>query len=204
MAKSDESVNELWSLWISEKGPAAATLLLRAEQLMSVESFDEAETILWSIIHQHGIHWAEPVNRLATLKYMQGRLEESKMLCEVTLSTKPWHFGALSGIVLVCTAMNDATGARMWADRRLPPFVADDSRRHVWIKRAIEDATKSLSEASKIGKNFDIGQEEIEFRALRTQMQKLFHLEEDGIDSRRNGGVDSSSVFDDNSPDAWQ
>lgn len=204
LTQSDEAVNELWALWIAEKGPAAATLLLRAEQLMSVESYEEAETILWSLIRQYGVHWAEPVNRLATLKYMQGRLEESKTLCEVVLQTKPWHFGALSGIVLVCTAMNDATGARMWADRRLPPFLSNDSGRNVWINHALEDATKCLNEASKVGRNLDIGQEEMEFRTFRAQMQHLFHLE-DNAHSKAGDDIDlPSSAFDDNSPDAWQ
>lgn len=206
LTQSDDAVNELWALWIAEKGPAAATLLLRAEQLMSVESYEEAETILWTLIHQHGVHWAEPVNRLATLKYMQGRLEESKNLCEIVLQTKPWHFGALSGIVLVCTAMNDAPGARMWAERRLPPFVPDDSRRNVWINHALEDATKSLNEASKVGRNLDIGQEEIEFRTFRAQMQQLLQLEKDEVNTTGcSDGMDSAScMFDDNSPDAWQ
>ena len=208
LAQSDDPVNELWALWIAEKGPIAATLLLRAEQLMSVESYEEAETILWSLIHQYGIHWAEPVNRLATLKYMQGRLEESKTLCEVVLQTKPWHFGALSGIVLVCTAMNDATNARMWAEKRLPPFAPDHTsgdRRNVWISHAIEDAKRTLNEASKAGRNMDIGQEEIEFRTFRTKMQQLY-LEDDNCDVENSIGCDDSftSMFDDNNPDAWQ
>lgn len=202
LTDSDEAVNDLWALWIAEKGPAAATLLLRSEQLMSVDSFDEAEAILWSIIRQHGIHWAEPVNRLATLKYMQGRLEESKKLCELVLRVKPWHFGALSGIVLVCTAMNDATGARMWADRRLPPLIPEHTsgdRRVKWISRALEDATEKLDHASKIGRSGDIGQEEAEFRTFRARMQ---HLNMEGGAHSSNDDNSSSTSFDD--LDAWQ
>lgn len=195
LTQSDDAVNELWALWIAERGPAATTSLLRAEQLMSVESYDEAESLLWSLIHQYGIHWAEPVNRLATLKYMQGSLDESKRLCEMTLQVKPWHFGALSGIVLVCTAMNDATGARLWAERRLPPLVPEytsGNRRMAWIDRALDEAKESLNIASKVGRA-GIGEIETEFRAFRAQMQHLI-IEDDSSPS--------SLASDD--LDAWQ
>lgn len=201
LTQSDDAVSELWALWIAEKGPAAATLLLRAEQLMSVESYDEAESLLWTLVHQYGVHWAEPVNRLATLKYMQGRLEESKKLCEMVLQVKPWHFGALSGIVLVCTAMNDATGARLWAARRLPPLIPEytsGDRRTTWITQALDDATESLNVASKVGRSAVIGEIETEFRAFRAQMQHL-NMEDDGTNT--NTGDDTSSSED---LDAWQ
>ena len=197
---SDEPVNELWALWIAERGPTAAALLLRAEHLMSVESYQEAESILWNLIQEHGIHWAEPLNRLATLKYMQGQLEESKKLCEMVLEVKPWHFGALSGIVLVCTTMNDATGARMWAERRLPPFVPNHttgSRRMTWVSRAADDAIEQLHGASKVGRSANIGQEEMEFRSFRAQMQHL-NMEREDEDAS------SSLSLEEGDLDAWQ
>jgi len=116
------------------------------------------------------------VNRLATLKYMQGELEESKALCEVVLQSKPWHFGALSGIVLVCTALHDATGARLWAERRLPPLIPEHTsgdRRVKWISRALNDAAGNLERAAKVGRGKEIGKEETEFRTLRAQMQQM-------------------------------
>mmetsp|Transcript_6352 Transcript_6352/g.7116 ORF Transcript_6352/g.7116 Transcript_6352/m.7116 type:complete len:387 (+) Transcript_6352:317-1477(+) len=198
LSHSDDAVNELWALWIAEKGPAAATLLLRAEHLMSIESYEEAEALLWSLIHQYGVHWAEPVNRLATLKYMQGNLEESKELCETVLRVKPWHFGALSGIVLVCTATHDATGARVWADRRLPPFVPDNtsgSRRMQWISRALDDAKESLHKASRVGRDRKIGKQEAEFRQFRAQIQNM---------NMQAGKSDNTSSTFPEDHDAWQ
>ena len=52
---------------------------------MDQRQWGEAEQVLRDLIEENGIHWVEPVNRLATLLYMQGRLEESKHLCEVVL-----------------------------------------------------------------------------------------------------------------------
>jgi len=166
---SDNAINELWSLWVAERGHDASSKLLHAEELISVESWTEAEMALLSLVEEHGIHWTEPVNRLATLYYMLGRYEESKALCELVLDIKPWHFGALSGIVLVCTAKNDASGAKFWATQRLPPA---GGRRAAWTENAIENAEKSLHEASLVGRDREIGAEEIEFRTFRAQLEE--------------------------------
>lgn len=186
LAHSDKAINELWALWIAERGATAAATLLRAEELMSVESWHEAEQSLLGLIDEHGIHWAEPVNRLATLYYMQSRYEESKVLCEIVLNSKPWHFGALSGIVLVCTAMNDASGAREWANKRLPPLLNENydsnGRRNAWANKAVDDAKESLRKASLVGRSRDIGEKEVEFRNFRARMEEQIQ-EDKGNDS---------------------
>jgi len=177
---SDESINELWSLWFSERGPTAATILLRAEELVSQSSsqpqkLQEAESVLWGLIESYGLHWAEPVNRLATVLYLQGRLEESKALCEAVLDVKPWHFGALSGIVMVCAGLRDVSGARIWADRRLPaltPEQTSGSRRATWVNQACRDANDALLVAEKVGRDAGIGIEEVEYRRMRNQLEK--------------------------------
>ena len=189
LAYNQDAISELWALWISERGAEAANHIMHAEGLIAVESFDEAELDLLSLIEEHGIHWAEPVNRLATLYYMQGRMEEARALCEIVLETKPWHFGALSGIVMVCTAQSDAAGARFWAEKRLPP---PGDRRAKWTEEATASAHESLSKASLVGRDKRIGQEEVEFRMFRAQSEALV-TNEDDEDST------NESTFD-----AWQ
>lgn len=184
LSDSDEGINELWSLWFSERGPTAATILLRAEELVSQSSkqpqkLEEAESVLWGLIESYGLHWAEPVNRLATVLYLQGRLEESRALCKAVLDVKPWHFGALSGIVLVCAGLRDVSEARLWADRRLPPLIPDRTsggRREIWVNQACQDARSALSSAEKVGRDSDIGVEEVEFRRMRNQLEKGVRL----------------------------
>lgn len=191
LAFSDEATNQLWALWIGERGPESASNLLHAEGLMAVESWNEAELVLLSLIEEHGIHWAEPVNRLATLYYMGGRYDESKALCELVLDVKPWHFGALSGIVMVCTAQNDATGARFWSEKRLPP-VGD--RRKKWTEEFTLEAHHSLEKASLVGRNREIGKEEVEFRSVRAQLEET-------VRHNDRGEIDPS---DESDFDAWQ
>lgn len=173
LANSNKSMDELWRLWITERGTEAASRLLRAEELISVESWSEAESIILSLIEEHGIYWAEPVNRLATLYYMLGRYQESKALCELVLEIKPWHFGALSGIVMVCTAMNDASGARYWVENRLPPL---GERRMLWTEKALVCANDSLREALEVARSADMQNKDREFRHVRAQLEMTMGL----------------------------
>mmetsp|Transcript_1716 Transcript_1716/g.3130 ORF Transcript_1716/g.3130 Transcript_1716/m.3130 type:complete len:385 (+) Transcript_1716:312-1466(+) len=183
LAYSNKSMDELWRLWITERGPEAAALLLRAEKLISIESWSEAESIILTLIEEHGIYWAEPVNRLATLYYMLGRYVESKALCELVLEIKPWHFGALSGIVMVCTAMNDASGARFWAENRLPPLAGE--RRLVWTENALTCANDSLREALDVARSVDMRNKDNEFRYIRAQLEATIGLLSSSSDDRK-------------------
>jgi hypothetical protein len=162
LAHSDEATSDLWELWYSERGATAQLLLKEADRLTEdPNSWSDVETILVGLIDTYGIYFAEPVNRLATLYFLQGRLEESYKLCQVILKIKPWHFGALSGIVQVCICMGDRNAARVWAEKRLPTIVADSSfppfamegpenpRREQWVDRAVANAKELLQKAER-------------------------------------------------------
>ena len=186
---SDEPLSDLWTLWFEERGASAAKELKAAEQLSmnGPQYWDEAETKLRALIEEHGVHWAEPVNRLATLMYLQGRLKESKELCEIVLAVKPWHFGALSGVVMVCAGLSDVSGARMWADRRLPPLRPDGDtteRRILWVERAVKEALRA------------------EQRAERRVWEDVENDEKE--EEIANKTASKSIVMDDSDDDAWQ
>eukprot|EP00559_Dactyliosolen_fragilissimus_P007725 CAMPEP_0184860840 /NCGR_PEP_ID=MMETSP0580-20130426/5648_1 /TAXON_ID=1118495 /ORGANISM="Dactyliosolen fragilissimus" /LENGTH=526 /DNA_ID=CAMNT_0027358095 /DNA_START=300 /DNA_END=1877 /DNA_ORIENTATION=+ len=198
LENNDIAINDLWSLWFAERGPKAATLLLRAEELASrgPPHWDQAEQLLWDLIEEHGHHWSEPINRLATLMYMKGNLEQSRQLCELVLQNKPWHFGALSGIVLVCAGTNDVAGARMWADRRLPPLVpeiATGSRRKLWVQRAVHDAQERLQIAERSKKHIRTGREEIQFRKWRDNLENQTNANTLDNDNNSNSNSNSNS-----------
>jgi tetratricopeptide (TPR) repeat protein len=145
--KNDDAVTDLWSLWFSERGSKAESMLQEADELMSsgnVRSQLTAEKLLRSLIEDYGVYFSEPLNRLATLYYQQGRLEEALALNKIVLTVKPWHFGALSHIVMVYEAMGDSMNARAWARFRLPAFsrVGSNKRRENWVERAVMDASR--------------------------------------------------------------
>jgi hypothetical protein len=147
----DDSLSDLWTLWFQERGSDAAARLLEAEVLTGEgpTSWDEAEKLLRQLIEEYGVYWSEPVNRLATLYYMQGRMDEAETLCKIVLSVKPWHFGALSGIVMIYAGARDSQSARLWASRRIPTFApaGNNRRRAGWVQHAVREAMESLHSA---------------------------------------------------------
>ena len=153
LTEGDESVSDLWTLWFGERGSESAQKLLKAEELTNdgPQSWARAEDILRALIEEHGVYWVEPVNRLATLYYMQGRLDEAETLNKVVLAVKPWHFGALSGIVMIYAAQADSEKARLWAASRLPTFAPTGAnrRRIAWAEKAVQSAEESLENAEK-------------------------------------------------------
>lgn len=157
LSDDDTAVADLWQHWFHERGPEAAARLEQAEDLVAKQEYGTAEALLRQLIDEYGVYWAEPVNRLATLYYLQGKLEASEALCKVVLSVKPWHFGALSGIVVVYAAMHDADQAQQWAPRRLPTLsqqaaaqvVPNNRRRRAWVAQALTSAKQALDAAEE-------------------------------------------------------
>ena len=201
----DEASNALWDLWYSERGSTAQSLLQEADRLIGdPTSWQDAETILIGLVDKYGIYFVEPLNRLATLYFLQGKLEESYKLCQVILKIKPWHFGALSGIVQVCIGMGDRNAARAWAEKRLPTLVASSGsfppfaeegpvnpRREEWVDRAVTNAKELLKSAEKRTKQ-SFGEPE----------QYYKNSKQEGGES----GSNSNHILDEDNTDgsAWQ
>mmetsp|Transcript_32803 Transcript_32803/g.48100 ORF Transcript_32803/g.48100 Transcript_32803/m.48100 type:complete len:363 (+) Transcript_32803:98-1186(+) len=165
LADGEEAVKDLWALWYSERGGPAKALLEQADDLMgNPQKWDDCEAILMSLVDEHGIYFVEPLNRLATLYFLQSEFEKSYRLCLTILKIKPWHFGALSGIVPVCVGRGDKDAARYWAEKRLPSFVAGTSfppfakdgpenpRRQEWVDQQVATAEKLMEKAEKATK----------------------------------------------------
>uniref|UniRef100_A0A7S4J0M5 Uncharacterized protein n=1 Tax=Odontella aurita TaxID=265563 RepID=A0A7S4J0M5_9STRA len=156
LVDSDGAIARLWELWYHERGPGPAAELSATDILVArgPSSYAVAEDMLRKLIAREGVYWTEAVNRLATLLFLQGRFDESKEACEVVLSVKPWHFGALSGIVMVCQGLNDLDGVVGWAGQRMPPLEAELSAvmgdgdmkdtRTEWVERMVNVAQKRL------------------------------------------------------------
>jgi len=149
----------LWDHWYSERGQEAKSELEKTDILLGSEDrWNECEIELVTLIDHYGLYFVEPVNRLATLFYLQGRYIESYRLCRVVLTIKPWHFGAVSGIVQVCLAMGNKKNAIYWADRRLPRVESGDNsyiplQRMEWVMNAVTDAKRLLGTAQRKTRN---------------------------------------------------
>ena len=152
LKNDDDSIQDIWNLWLQERGPEAGARLLAANDLVNnPATWNQAEEALQALIAEYGVHWAEPVVRLATLYYQQGKLRKAEKLCRTVLAVKPWHFGALSGIVVVYAALHAVNEARHGAAHRLPTFAptGPNRRRQQWVIKAVSQAEAALEAAEQ-------------------------------------------------------
>lgn len=146
---SDEALFDIWNLWYSERGVTAQRMLRETDELLGdPNTWDECEAKLLGLIKTHGIFFVEPVNRLATLYFLKGKFQDSYKLCQIVLQLKPWHFGALSGIVQVCMRKGDLNGARLWAEKGMPTLQHGEEPglpRAEWVDDAVVNAEDMFS-----------------------------------------------------------
>jgi hypothetical protein len=223
LAQGDDVLVEIWALWFQERGPQAAARLVQAEELMTMTTssstststpsspssstnnsnpeqqvrFRIAEMVLLNLIREYGVDWSEPMNRLATLYYKTGRLHQAARLCLLVLENKPWHFGTLSGIVMVYASLQDSNAARHWAAHRLPTFasIGPNRRRQFWVETAVAQAQESLEAAERRALNA-LGEPDTHHNhAFVTKPGQQRHI--------KNNNNNNQEV-DDDDDDAWQ
>mmetsp|Transcript_8043 Transcript_8043/g.17442 ORF Transcript_8043/g.17442 Transcript_8043/m.17442 type:complete len:360 (+) Transcript_8043:266-1345(+) len=150
-------VSQLWSLWYGERGSMNERKLHAIEDtLMDPSLWPEAENQYLALINEHCSdsgskdgynlsNWVEPANRLATLLYLMGRFGESKQWCERILSAKPWHIGALSGVVMVCMKMGDEESVLKYSEMGMPNLTTEmRGKRKEWVSKQVQFAEKNL------------------------------------------------------------
>ena len=151
-------VSELWSLWYGERGPLNERKLHEIEEILGDPTqWPNAEKQYLDLIREHCCgpdgnmdnldlsNWVEPANRLATLLFLMGRLNESKKWCERILLAKPWHIGALSGVVMVCMKLSDEEGAIKYSLMGLPNLSAQmRNARQEWVRKNVYLAKTNL------------------------------------------------------------
>ena len=80
--------------------------------------------------------WAEPLNRLAMVRFLQMRWSDSANLCEEVIKIKPWHFGALSGLIMCHQRCGDVEAARNCVALNIPP---PGPQRTKWVKKMVQE-----------------------------------------------------------------
>jgi len=143
----ERAQNELWNHWFSEEGE---------EAMEALKAADGNDSALKELMEAHP-DWAEPANRLATLRYMEGDFEESITLCLRVLRAKPWHFGALSGIVMCYAKLSEEANvlrrgdlvaeANRWAKEAMPQ---PGPRRKEWVQNMVTKLDAKLTGLSDI------------------------------------------------------
>jgi hypothetical protein len=153
----DEVISQFKKLWFSERGPDVEKIMYQAEMGIGLgpTKWNETCEVLEALIRQDPTY-IEPFVRLSKLYCLQGRLVESKMICQQVLSLKfkPWHFVALETMVAIHTALlqeNDddfvqEEEVQHWSSRRLPRPDKKEERKQ-WVERALENAHHQLEQS---------------------------------------------------------
>lgn len=96
----------IWGVWLESDSDTVNLLMQRGVKAMHDRRFEVALEMFSTIIELQP-RFAEGWNKRATLYYLMGRFEDSISDVEKTLELEPRHFGALSGLGLIYTQLED-------------------------------------------------------------------------------------------------
>ncbi len=104
LASTDPAVVQLaiaglWECWLDEGGPDARRTMEAGVEAMGTNDLAAAADTFRALMAEHP-GWAEAINKLATVLYLQGRPEESIAYCRQVVALKPDHFGAWNGMAV--------------------------------------------------------------------------------------------------------
>ncbi len=113
-----ETEDLIWAIWSDHLTDDAAQRMERAVQSMARKRYDEAEAILDLLVLEFPT-WAEAWNKRATLYFIQDRDDAALVDIGQTLDLEPRHFGALSGLGMICERHDEPEAARFAYGRAL-------------------------------------------------------------------------------------
>ena len=118
----------IWRIWTEAGDDALDEHMVRGIIAMNRRNFDVALESFNAIVEADP-DFAEGWNKRATLYFLMGRYDDSIRDVERTLALEPRHFGALSGMGLIVTELDDAKAALAWFEQALEvnphmPFIA--------------------------------------------------------------------------------
>ena len=148
LVDSDEAVEELMSLWLTERDAESARRLLDMEVVCS-PGLRHEEQYLRDMIQDYGLDWPEPASRLAALLYFQGESVESKHWADQVLRVKPWHFEATQVQLWNCLRLGLDKHVYAYARQGLPPLnpTTQHRARRKWVQWAVQQAHELLDQA---------------------------------------------------------
>jgi tetratricopeptide (TPR) repeat protein len=108
----------LWLLWSRSGDRATDARMAEGVELMQAGKLDEAVTVFSEIV-KNKPGFAEGWNKRATAYYLAGEYRKSLADCDEVLRRNPLHFGALSGVGQIYSALEEYDKALQWFRRAL-------------------------------------------------------------------------------------
>jgi len=100
----------IWGVWLESGSDTVDLLMKRVLQAMSEERLDEALGLLDTVVELKP-DYAEGWNKRATVYFLLGRYPESMVDVDRTLQLEPRHFGALAGLGMIYSRLDDDSRA---------------------------------------------------------------------------------------------
>ena len=100
-----EFENQIWKFWINDSSNENNRLKMKKGiSLMQKGKLDEALRLFINLSTLDP-NWAEPLNKIATIRYLQGDFYGSIRDIQLTLKLEPRHFGAIAGLAQINLAL---------------------------------------------------------------------------------------------------
>ncbi len=105
-----ETEDMIWAFWCEHALPDASQKMELAIRAMAAKRLDAAEAYLTDLVEQFPA-WAEAWNKRATVYFI--REDDASALVDIaqTIDIEPRHFGALSGLGMICERQNEPEAA---------------------------------------------------------------------------------------------
>ena len=96
---------KIWDHWLSSGSNENNNILMKkGVTLMNVGKLDEALKVFIDL-SKNDPDWAEPINKISTIRYLQGDFYGSIRDIQSTLKIEPRHFGAIAGLAQINLAL---------------------------------------------------------------------------------------------------
>jgi tetratricopeptide (TPR) repeat protein len=93
--------NKIWKHWLTDGSNEKSNLQMqRGVNLLQSGELQDALQIFKNLSKKEPF-WAEPINKIATIKFLMGDYLGSVNDIQLTLQLEPRHFGAISGLVQI-------------------------------------------------------------------------------------------------------
>ena len=170
----DISKHKFRDLWYGEKGDDTYDTMIQIWKDMGhPNTWSIAEEKLLKLVKDEPTY-IQPFALLSKLYCLQGKFDDSKIICEAILKIKPYHFMVIETMIANCygsiaskgqqqgdekdggaaadtgtvVAVDDEIQMQLWLMKRLPP-PQPSALRIEWVKRAVSAATLLLEEAKE-------------------------------------------------------
>ena len=152
---SNAAVMELTNLWNSGgyggsqnsfKSMMKVEMAISMGHAMGGDEWADAQLRLEELILEHDMKWLEPIFKLGYLYHLQDRLQDAQDVYRYVLDRKPWHIGAINGLIAVSS---DTDEIDYWSSKVLPPLTLNTYEelqcRKIWVNEMVGFASQQLS-----------------------------------------------------------